>query len=190
MDERDTTEPQRAHSTTPPIEFGEAAATMQQAPARPRIGLPLFAASIAAAIAVGVGIGYAAFHNAPAKTTPTAAIASVTSAGTFPLTGTFTLQRGAFINEAPTCQGYTGYTDIAAGTPVTVADQTGQTIAVGHLDTGAVQGGAERATACQFTFRIDVPDGKPFYQVTVSHRGTQNYTATQAKQGIALTLGG
>lgn len=119
---------------------------------------------------------------------PTPTPAATTSAATFTLSGTLTLGIGAFWNNNGSCTGNTGYSDIAPGTQVVVADQNGQTIGVGKLADGTTQGDGAAQT-CQFIFGATVPDGATFYAVTVSHRGTQTFSNQQAKAGIALTLG-
>lgn len=108
---------------------------------------------------------------------------------TFHLTGKFTLKLGAYERLTDTaCTGYDGYSDITEGATVTVSDQTGTIIATGRLVNGITSPGAARCT-----FRIDVPDvpgGKAFYQVEVSHRGRQTYSAEQARgDEISQVLG-
>lgn len=191
MDERDAFEPLRTRGSTPHVP--PVPTVLPTTPMRSGYGLGAVVGAALASLAVGVGIGYAAFHTST-KTTSTAGAASAPSSGTaasFTLGGTFTLQVGAFENDNPTCKGLDGYSDIAGGTPVVVADETGKTIAVGQLDTGVPQGSnpSVQASSCDFSFSVTVPDGRPFYSVTVSHRGTQTYSTAKAHLPIALTLG-
>lgn len=156
----------------------------------------LAAGGAAAVLAAGLGLGYALFHSSGKSKTPAAAAVAATSSSTpadFTLDGKLTLRLGAFQwnhgNGNP-CSGYDGYTDIAAGAPVVITDQGGAVIATGQLDSGTAVLDGDRASACVLTFAVPhVPD-RPFYGVTVSHRGTLTYSAAQAKSGdVALSLG-
>lgn len=160
--------------------------------------------SAALGIGAGLGLGYALFHDS-GKVAPTAApvaaassasgAASSSSAG-FTLAGKLTLKwsTGAFIrDENRMCAGSGGYSDIAGGAAVTIADQTGTVIATGQLDDGhADVSDAGNPIDCTFSFSVlHVPDGKTFYGVTVSHRGAIQFSADRAKGGdVALSLGG
>jgi hypothetical protein len=79
------------------------------------------------------------------------------------------------------CSGF-GYSDIRSGTEVTLTDDAGKVISVGHLvSTGS----------CTWDFTLpDVPPGGKFYGVTISHRGTLHYTEAQLRANIHLSLGG
>lgn len=78
-----------------------------------------------------------------------------------------------------------GYDDIRQGAQVTVKDQSGNVVALGALDAGHIQ-----RQRCQFGFTVEnVPDGKDFYSVEVSHRGELKYTRDGLNQALALTLG-
>ncbi|MEU7815278.1 hypothetical protein [Pseudonocardia sp. NPDC049154] len=84
------------------------------------------------------------------------------------------------------CSGDGGYSDIHAGTGVTIANAAGAVIATGSLSSGR----ASSSTTCDFTFTVpDVPAGEDFYQVEVSHRGTLTYTADELRAGLGLSLG-
>lgn len=122
----------------------------------------------------------------PAPTTAAAA----TTPSTVVIQGTLTLGIASFINgdDSPICVGYTGYTDITAGAPIVIGDQSGTTIATGQLAAGHVQGSGS-GLRCAFAFDIAAPAGKSFYTITISHRGTQTFSADQIKQAIMLTLG-
>lgn len=151
--------------------------------------------------AAGIGVGYAIHGDAKTAAKPVAVVASApSSTASSPsgsaLSGTLTLGSGAFVwnnasDGSTPCVGYQGYSDIAEGAPVVITDQGGTVIATGQLDHGSATVGADnRGTSCTFTFEVkNVPD-KPFYGVTVSHRGTQTYSAEKAKGGlISLSLG-
>lgn len=158
----------------------------------------LIGASVVVVLGAGIGIGVllgGSSNDKPAS--PAAAAATVTSAASFTLNGTFTLKLGAFqwnhgADGNTPCAGYQGYADIAAGTPVVITDQGGAVIATGQLGTGSatVDTTTGRATQCTFTFAVTAVPNRPFYGVTVSHRGTVTYSAAQARGGqAALTLG-
>jgi hypothetical protein len=79
-----------------------------------------------------------------------------------------------------------GFSDIAAGTNVTVTDGSGKVIG-----TSALTGGVQSAKGCTFDFEVRVPSSD-FYKVEVSSRGAQSYSkADLASQGwrVALKLG-
>jgi hypothetical protein len=99
---------------------------------------------------------------------------------------TFTV-RGTFEVE-DTCASMSddGYSDISSGAEVKVTGPTGKTLAVAPLT-----GGTDSATfGCDFKFAVPgVPDGLRLYGVTVSHRGTIDYTRKQLHKPVGLTLG-
>lgn len=73
------------------------------------------------------------------------------------------------------CHAITGFDDIADGTEVVVSDDSGHTLAIGHLGPGAFDSNG----SCSFPFTLAVPAGKKFYGVTVSHRGTVKFPEGQ-----------
>jgi hypothetical protein len=82
------------------------------------------------------------------------------------------------------CAPDTGYRDLP-GAEVTVADESGRTLAVANLDRGTFTD-----DLCSFAFTVTgVPAGRKFYQVTIGRRGTQTYTEAQLGAGpLDLTL--
>jgi hypothetical protein len=102
----------------------------------------------------------------------------------------------AFGNSVDECRGKAGYEDLHEGAKVVVANASGETVAIGRLGagksttSGGANGSVARLVACTFPIEVrDVPDGAAFYQVTVTHRGTQQYTRDQLREPISLTLG-
>lgn len=78
-----------------------------------------------------------------------------------------------------------GYDDIQQGAQVTVKDQSGTIVGLGALDVGHIQTGR-----CVFGFGVDdLPEGKDFYTVEVSHRGELKYTREGLRESLTLTLG-
>jgi hypothetical protein len=160
----------------------------------------LVGGAAALGLCAGLGLGYALFHSSSKATpaaTPAAATSSASSsAADFTLTGKLTLKwsRGAFVrDESGACAGSGGYSDISSGAAVTIADQTGTVIATGQLGDGhADVSDAGSPIDCVFSFTVpNVPDGKTFYGVTVSHRGAIQFSADRAKGGdVALSIGG
>ena len=111
------------------------------------------------------------------------------------INGTFELDDTSWIGDdygsssistdGGTCEGTSGYSDIASGTQVVVADGSGRTLATTYLGEGS--GGD---TKCVFDFSFQITEGASDYAVTISHRGTQHYTFTQLlNDGLHLTLG-
>lgn len=79
-----------------------------------------------------------------------------------------------------------GYSDIAAGTSVTVSDGSGKVLATGNL-----AGGIQSASGCTFTFQAQLPNSA-FYKLEVGNRGAQSYSQEElSNKGwqVALTLG-
>ncbi|MFF2124411.1 hypothetical protein ACFVW1_03235 [Streptomyces olivochromogenes] len=116
-----------------------------------------------------------------------AAVSPLTaSPDTFTLTGDFKLTDGATSDGLGGCEGTGGYDDIAEGAAVTVYDAAGSVIATGSLGSSSYD-----VPNCNFDVSIDgVPGGEDFYKVEVSHRGTVQLNADQAKNGLfAATLG-
>ncbi|WP_345383275.1 hypothetical protein [Pseudonocardia yuanmonensis] len=111
-------------------------------------------------------------------------------ASTIDATGTFRLvDDGHYgygtVSAGSACSGSGGYSDVHAGTGVTISNATGAVIATGSLSAGRAS-----STTCDFTFTVpDVPAGEDFYQVEVSHRGTLTYTADELRSGLGLSLG-
>jgi hypothetical protein len=78
-----------------------------------------------------------------------------------------------------------GYSDITPGAQVTITGLTGETVAVGPLGNPFDDG-----IVCTFPFRIErVPARLAQYGITVSHRGTLDYTWAQVQQPVIMTLG-
>lgn len=160
-----------------------------QQPPRRRLGTAGIVTLAAAVLAIGLGIGYTAFHH---SSTPKAATATA-APGTFTLIGGITLPLSDVVAgaSAGTCHGnWQGWQDIAPGASVVITDQAGTTIATGVLQEGNGETTASGGTDCRLGFAITgVPDDRTFYGVTVSHRGTVQFSAQQAKSGeVALAL--
>jgi hypothetical protein len=106
------------------------------------------------------------------------------SHGGFTITGDMTLTGGGAGTEGSSCQGTGDYDDINKGTEVVVSDPGGKTLATGRLRAGTTQAGD-----CVFPFTVHrVPKDKSFYGVTISHRGTLNYSQTDLKEPLHLAL--
>lgn len=106
--------------------------------------------------------------------------------GTFTLTDTPVFGLDSSIDTTSDgCEGTGGYNDLHQGTPVTVTDQTGAIVALGSLTSGVPSG-----DSCMFVFGVsNVPAGKGFYGVAVSHRGSVQYTEQQLRDGVSLSVG-
>jgi hypothetical protein len=84
------------------------------------------------------------------------------------------------------CSGEDGFSDIKPGAEVVVSDDTGKTLAIDALGVGAIGNILEE---CVFPFTVNnVPAGKGFYGVTVSHRGTVKFREAEVASA-QLTLG-
>jgi hypothetical protein len=145
------------------------------APRRPRAGW-VVGGLVGAVAAVALLVGIAA--AVPSTITVTGAFTLVDEGyGRFGV-GSFT--------PGGSCRGDGGYSDIHAGTQVTIADAAGSVVGTGRLGTGT----ASSSTTCEFTFTVaDVPAGEDFYRLTISRRGTMTYTAEELEAGPELSLG-
>jgi hypothetical protein len=148
------------------------------APARRRRTWPVYA-GIAAALLTGV----------------VALVVVLNRGGGFTVSGTMTLQMAGLADtnlrsDGIACDGTSkaaggGYSDVATGVQVVISDSAGKTVAVGRLGSGATKG-----RFCVMPFTIaNVPAGKGFYGVEVSHRGRLQYPEADLRHGLALTLG-
>ncbi|MBW0118526.1 hypothetical protein I4J48_25105, partial [Pseudonocardia sp. KRD-169] len=116
----------------------------------------------AAAVVLGLGVALASVAG------------TISSGGSFALTGELNLA-GEGGHGSGSCAGYGGYSDIGAGTSVTVADATGTVVATGRLDSGRSSAGD-----CVFPFSVaEVPGDSDFYRVEVSHRGEVTFSRDQ-----------
>ncbi|MCZ4552216.1 hypothetical protein [Gordonia rubripertincta] len=123
---------------------------------------------------IGIGIYAAATHeSAPTAFTLDGSISLSDSITTYGLPSAFE------------CAGEEGHDDIGPQSSVTVSDETGDIIATG--DVVSSSGGS---SGCTLSFTAtDVPAGKKFYKVEVSHRGGLTYTEDEAREGISMSLG-
>lgn len=75
-----------------------------------------------------------------------------------------------------------GYSDIQTGTQVVITDEHQTVLGAGELSVNGM---------CRWAFTVfNVPAGKTFYGVTISHRGTIQYTEAELRAGVHLSLGG
>lgn len=121
--------------------------------------------------------------------------AVMTSHKTFTLQGSITLLTSAAYDlggNTSACYGAGPYSDLSPGTAVVVQNGQGQTLQVGTLSYGiqVTSTTYPKTYACAMPFAVpEVPDGLSSYVVTISHRGTQVVTATEAHGGLKLTIG-
>ncbi|MFF2788942.1 hypothetical protein ACFVT6_19595 [Streptomyces sp. NPDC058049] len=117
------------------------------------------------------------------------------AARTFTLTGTVEVMgdtKTVVTTNSGLCGGTGGYNDLRGGASVTVYDKAGLIVGTGSLGSGTVK---DAATAykrtCRFAVSVpDVPRGKEFYQVEVSHRGKVNVSESDAVAGLfAASIG-
>jgi len=150
-------------------------------PPKHRYVHPLLAALVGAVVGAGaVGSAWAVVggsHGA-GKTSPRSATPQTPR--TFALNGTFELTDGVIDDGTGGCQGGDGYDDIFEGAAVTVYDGAGTVIATGELGESTLEGEG----TCRFDVAVgNVPTGRGFYKVEVSHRGTVQLSETEAESG-------
>jgi hypothetical protein len=174
-------------SSRPPI----AAPAVRRRRVRPLVAIA--AALASAVLVVGAGVGYLGWQRVSHKAAnPTPTYSSLfgdqaqSKPGTISVFGTLTLTSGFANLDGQRCAGRGGFDDVHEGAQVVLTDASGTTLAVGALLPGLIQ-----SDGCVFAFAIqNVPSGKGFYGVTVSHRGTLQYSEDRLKQGaLAFTLG-
>jgi len=155
---------------------------------------PAVAASAAAVVLAGAGVAVGmslGSHDSGASGPPPASSGDTSSQvhvwGSIAITGFNFVDTEQPTNSltGDTCATTSGYDDITQGAAVIIGGPTGQ-IGVGALGVGSISNGR---SACSFSFDVAVPAGLSAYTVTISHRGTQTFTADQLQGGIRLTLG-
>ncbi|MER7131358.1 hypothetical protein [Streptosporangium saharense] len=110
----------------------------------------------------------------------------LTVGGTMSVPGS-SLIGGLDSNPKP-CVTTGGYSDIREGAQVVITDEASKTIALGSLEAGKPD--SQNPARCVFPFSVqNVPAGRPFYGIEVSHRGRLQYTAEQIAMSLQLTLG-
>ena len=111
---------------------------------------------------------------------------------TITVTGSFVLKDDAPSTYSPgitvsgsSCSGAGGYSDIDAGTQVTVKNGKGDILTTTFLESG--EGGR---FLCTFRFSFDITEGEDRYVVSVSDRGDMSYSFGNLKSnGVSLVLG-
>jgi hypothetical protein len=161
------------------------------APPAKRRAVPVVVASLVVLALVGAAV-YVLGRDPKAAPPPSVAASSAS----FTASGALVLKRGEFSwNSAadPTCQGLNGYSDLRAGTQVTVTDASGKKLAIGVLakgnagDFSTEADGTQRAASCSLPFAVSgVPRGVGPYGIEISHRGVQNYNEAQLDSGVIL----
>ena len=109
------------------------------------------------------------------------------------ITGTFTLNDDSPSTYSPSidvdgssCEGAGGYSDVNAGTPVTVKNGKGEILTTTYLEQG--RGGRYM---CTFGITFEVTEGQDRYVVNVGRRGELSFSFAELKSsGVALVLGG
>jgi len=132
-----------------------------------------------AAILLLAGCGKSSNEPAATSGSPTPA--------TFTITGTVTVQWAPFKSDPDDggdCVTEGGYSDIRTGAQVVVKDESSTIVSLGMLDPGHTQ-----SRQCVFGFTVaDIPEGKKFYAVEVTHRGQLQYTRSDLDKPLTLTL--
>jgi hypothetical protein len=193
--------PQVTDTAAPPVcrEWGGSLLSpLRQA--RPQVRLPplpcpvvplpprLLPAAIAAACTVLALTACGDSDQLPAHTPPPATTPAQVP---FTIRAQFELRLGQFVwNTGQGCWGYFAYTDVRAGTTVTVADASGTTVAMGKLDQGQTVMDTDdptRAQSCLWTVDVPaVPSGRAFYSVQIGDRSPQRFPEAELQQRVTL----
>jgi hypothetical protein len=167
-----SSEPAAAQSPPPPPPPGGGTWGVEPTPKRSRKRLWLVAALVAVVVAGGIAIGLAVTRSSAAKLQINGTMSLLDTSGD-----------GIQVTGDKTCTGSGGYSDIQAGAEVVISDDKGATLAITHLT-----GGGGLSISCVFSFAAEVPAGKGFYGVTVSHRGTVKMSEAEVAHA-AVSLG-
>lgn len=156
------------------------------------LALTLLTACSTDAKGVGLAVKLPATVTVTASPTPSAAPLTLQIYGDLTLLGDNSISATGTTGEPCTELGV-GYSDIVAGAQVTITSPTGAVIGVGTLKAGiaiAPTSGTGRIN-CLFDFDVSgLPAALAFYGVTISHRGTVQFTAAQIEANqVDLSLG-
>lgn len=145
----------------------------------------LIAIVVAVVVVVGAGVGIAVAVGGGDTKHSFSTTGTMEVDGAARTVGDLDIDEADIIYKGTKCFTTGGYDDISKGTQVTVSDENGKTVGVGELSDGVYSEGA-----CSFPFTIkDLPAGRKFYKVEVSHRGGIQYTEKQMRDGVAVSLG-
>jgi hypothetical protein len=144
---------------------------------------PATAAVVIALGAAGFGATRLIGQDAPAPAaSPTPAVLSVH--GSLLLADS----TGVLNLDGYHCQGMRGYDDIRQGAAVTITDASGTTIGLGSLSEGMMESSG-LTRKCRFTWQVEVPKGKGFYGVEISHRGKVAVAEADTWTAMSVSLG-
>ena len=108
---------------------------------------------------------------------------TATVSGSFELADSAGLD--AIASDGTSCAGANGYSDVGPGTPVTVKNGKGETLAATTLGQGKGS-----ITSCTFSFSFPITEGQDRYIVSVGHRGEFSYNFGQLQaRGVQMHLG-
>ncbi len=183
--------------THPPYQMPEALPVAK--PKRPGWVVPVVAVLVVLVAGLGAAAAWLLARPQPAIV-PVSAPAPVpaTSGVSFGdasknLTGTFTLyDDGQRWKDNAPCTGKGGFADIQTGAQVKVSDPTGKLLALGELKGPSYAHNFGGRVGCLWVISIDdVPTGRGFYGIEISHRGVIQYPESEvfAALGVDLTLG-
>ena len=88
-----------------------------------------------------------------------------------------------------------GFGDLQKGANVTVYNASGKVVGVGQLSRGTIPSAGSRGSAdpvqCKWSFSVANLPRSDFYGISVTHRGTVNFSAQQVRDGnVHLSLSG
>lgn len=155
--------------------------------------------SVVTLVAVGLAIFFGTRDTAATPAPAAATKKTFTISGSIKIPNNFA---GSIAYERNQCHGGGGFSDLAPGAAVTVADSVGAVVGTGSIhagtraDTTTVAAvpevglkGGEVVASCTVSFTVtDVPDGLPQYVVSVTHRGSQVVAGDAAHGEVEFTL--
>lgn len=96
---------------------------------------------------------------------------------------------GVLYAENTDCEGVDGYSDLAIGSRVSVADSGGEIVALGVISDGNAKTGVG-PSGCVLEFIVrDIPEDAGPYQVTVGHRDPIVVGEDELRAGVEFSIG-
>jgi hypothetical protein len=132
--------------------------------------------------------------SAPAAPTSTIAIPTATAvAQTHEIIGSLLIEPGYHYDGEP-CAGQDGYSDIHAGTQITVKDASGQIIALGQLQGGKIEANPAAVYwgRCRLTVVVEQVPDSAFYTFSIGNRPGVTFSRddlVNGAWGVQLSIG-
>ncbi|PXY20327.1 hypothetical protein [Prauserella endophytica] len=95
---------------------------------------------------------------------------------------------GVFYGDHGSCRGVDGYSDLTPGSTVSIANSSGEIVALGAIEVGESKTGVTEP-GCMLHFNVhEVPAGDGPYQVAVGHRNAVPASEDELRSGALLVI--